>query len=423
MRRRAFVFGLASAGLASPLSALGDGGPIGDGLRALDDDLRSSADDRDRWARVRREFSLHPGVAYLNTGTLGACPRVVLSAVSEALLEIEGNPANMVFGPVGSRMEAVRSLAARFLGAGDGEVILSSNTTEGMNWVAEGIAHELRPGDEILTTDREHPGGVVGWQHVAEQRGARVVTCSLPAPPRDESEILQRIEDHFTPQTRVVSLSHVETITGLVLPLGRIAAELTRPRGILLACDGAQAPGMLAVDVESLGVDTYASSSHKWALAPKGSGLLYLRPEVRDRIRPAALHSGDSAYTASSGTRNVATILGHGTALAFIETIGREVVEARCRALNAHLRDRLDPIPGLNPLSPTAPSLSSGIASYKLDRGNNAEVAGRLLREFDLVVKVIPGAEWNGLRFSTHIYNDEGQVDRLADAMATILGA
>jgi selenocysteine lyase/cysteine desulfurase len=413
---------LTSAGLVSSGKVPAAGSPIGQGLRTLADELDAAGDDRARWGRVRREFALHPGIAYLNTGTLGACPRVVLSAVSEALVEIEGNPANMVFGPVGARMEAVRSLACSFLGAGAGEVILTRNTTEGMNWVAEGIAHELRPGDEILTTDREHPGGLVGWQHVAERHGARVVTLSLPAPPRDEEEILQRIEDHLTPKTRIVSLSHVETITGLVLPLARIA-QLTRPRGILLACDGAQAPGMLAVDVQALGVDTYASSSHKWALAPKGSGLLYIRPEALDRIRPAALHSGLDAYTASSGTRNVASILGHGTALAFIDTIGRQAVEARCRALNAYLRDRLDPLPGLTPLSPTAPSLSSAISSYKLERGNNAEVADRLLREFDLVVKVVPGAEWNGLRFSTHIYNDEGQIDRLADAIGTILGA
>jgi selenocysteine lyase/cysteine desulfurase len=120
MRRRAFMVSLTSAGLVSSGKVAAAGSPIGQGLRTLADELDAAGDDRARWGRVRREFALHPGIAYLNTGTLGACPRVVLSAVSEALVEIEGNPANMVFGPVGARMEAVRSLACSFLGAGAG---------------------------------------------------------------------------------------------------------------------------------------------------------------------------------------------------------------------------------------------------------------------------------------------------------------
>ena len=178
----------------------------------------------------------------------------------------------------------------------------------------------------------------------------------MPAPVKDKGQILELVAKHITPRTRVCSFSHVETITGLRMPLAEIAA-LTRPREIFLVCDGAQAPGMLQVDVKALGVDAYASSSHKWMLAPKGSGLLYIRKEVQDRIQPLVLSTGYQAYTSASGTRNVCQILGHGLAMDFHNAIGRDRVEARCRALSDHLRRRL--LENLRPQAPHADSRTS----------------------------------------------------------------
>ena len=212
-----------------------------------------------------------------------------------------------------------------------------------MNAVAQGLSKSLRPGDEILTTSHEHPGGSVCWEYLAKTQGVKIIQIPMPAPVSDRAQILRLVSDHITPRTRVCSFSHVETITGLQMPLAEIAA-ITRPREILLVCDGAQAPGMLRIDVKALGVDTYASSSHKWMLAPKGSGLLYIRKEAQERIQPLVLSTGYNAYTAASGTRNVAQILGHGLTMDFHNAIGRDRVEARCRALSNHLRRRLGEI-------------------------------------------------------------------------------
>ena len=129
-----------------------------------------------------------------------------------------------------------------------------------MNAVATAL--KLRSGDEILTTNHEHSGGMICWQHLAREFGARVVCVELPAPVADKAQLLDRITSRITGRTRVCSLSHVDTLTGCVMPLADIA-QITRPKGILLVCDGAQVPGMMNVDVKALGVDTYASSSHK----------------------------------------------------------------------------------------------------------------------------------------------------------------
>jgi len=241
----------------------------------------------------------------------------------------------------------------------------------------------------------------------------------MPVPVRDTDQILSLVRDHITDRTRVCSFSHVSTITGLQMPLAAISA-ITRPRGILLVADGAQAPGMLSVDVKALGVDTYASSSHKWMLASKGSGLLYIRKEVQDRVRPTFLSYGFAPYTASSGTRNVAQILGHGVAMDFHNHIGKEKVESRCRKLNIMLRDRLIRLKGLSIITPASADLATGIVSVSLDSARNGAVATALKHE-GIIVKVIPMPAYNGLRFSTHIYNSEADLDRLTTRLAALL--
>jgi len=419
MRRRTFVKGVTAAP-AGWIALAGYGLEAQERLAQLRDDLHGMQEDSLLWSRVRQEFLFNPGLVHLNTGTIGATPRPVIDAVAAWMYQLEGDPASNVFGPLGARMEDVRAKAADFLGCRLEEIVLTDNTTTGMNAVAQGIGRLLRPGDEVLTTNHEHPGGSLCWEYLAKHQAVEIVQIPMPAPVKDKGQILQLVQDHLTPRTRVCSFSHVETITGLQMPLADIAA-LTQPRDILLVCDGAQAPGMLKIDLKALRVDAYASSSHKWMLAPKGSGLLYIRKEVQDRIQPMLLSTGYTAYSTASGTRNVPQILGHGLTIDFHNAIGRDRVEARCRSLCAHLRKRLCDVSALRLLTPTHDELSGGIVSFALTKGSNQQVYERLHKDHDIVVKVVPKPEYNALRFSTHIYNREEDLDRTALAIGALL--
>ena len=426
MERRGFVKTLAAATLPWPRLP-----GTAHALEELEKDLAAAGEGASRWSRLRQEFQLTPGFAHFNTGSCGAAPKAVTEAVARYARELEGDPVRNAFGGLGSGMEDVRRLAAEFLGAEVPEIALTRNTTEGMNGVATGIDWE--PGDEVLTTNHEHGGGMVCWQHVRKHRGVVVKYLKMPTPLRDKDEFLDLLERHLTPRTRVCSLMDVDTITGLRYPLAD-AARITRPRGVLLVCDGAQSPGMLDVDVKALGVDTFASSSHKWMLAPKGSGLLYIRRQVQDRVHPVFLYSGYAGYSASSGTRDVAGILGHGVAMEFHNLLGRDRVEARCRELSARLRGHLEGIPMVRILTPAQPELCGGILTFSVDGLSAGLLARRLLEEHDMAVKVaqgtyafvpdddVEGESYNALRVSTHIYNDEADVDRLADAVEEMVG-
>jgi selenocysteine lyase/cysteine desulfurase len=225
--RRAFVgaLGAAAAGLP-PL-------PIRPASAGAAPQGRGDASDEDFWTEVRSRFpiSRERGV-YLNTGTLGPTPYPVLEATVDHLRATAG-----VFRPTEYSLEKLRKTAAGFLGATPHEIVITRNATEAMNFVANGL--ELAAGDEILTSDHEHIGGLCCWQLAAKRHGLTLTVVPLPVPPREPGEIVDAFERAITPRTRVVSLSHVTFTTGLRTPveeIARLCRERPRDRRRLL-CD------------------------------------------------------------------------------------------------------------------------------------------------------------------------------------------
>ncbi len=360
---------------------------------------------------IRRQTLLDERIVYLNTGTLGACPKHVFEVTQQSWQALERNPAVVGFHDQIRIADEQRRLAAEFLGAGPEEVAFTRNTTEAMNLIAEGM--ELQPGDEILTTNHEHPGGYVGWEYVCRRRGAQMVRVDLDHQFRTPEEIVALFREKITPRTRVLSVAHVLFTTGLRMPIRQLS-RLAHEHGLFLAVDGAQVPGMLQVNVKSLGCDSYASSSHKWLMAPKGSGLLYLRKEVQARVQPLMLAGGFRAYTAQTGTRNFPALIGHGAAIAWQQLLGTNKIEARVLELARYTYRRLQEFSTIRLLRPQNLEQDSGMVAFALSDRKNAELV-KALGARGIVVKRVP--KMNAIRISTHIYNHEEEIDRLATAM------
>ena len=359
------------------------------------------------------DLLIDPDLAYVQTGSLGPTPRPVLEKTIAVWRELERDPTAFGYGPLEQGMEVVRGKAAALLGCQLRELVITTSTTEGINWVAQGVT--LAPGDRILTTDQEHPGGRVGWDFVAKRYGATIDVVAIPPGENDAAAIVERFTKLVTPRTRVLAFSHVLTSTGLRMPVAELTA-LARRAGAISVVDGAQAAGGIAVDVKQLGCDVYATSGHKWLLGPKGTGLLYLSDALGDRLEVIALQDGRAVYSHSVGVCSIPSVHGLGAALDYIDGLGIARIEAFNLALHRYAFDALAKL--VHVVSVRDGALASPLLTYTLPAGIDSWALADKLRTVHRVeVKGVPRELLNGHRVSTHVFNDERDIDRLARAL------
>jgi selenocysteine lyase/cysteine desulfurase len=376
-----------------------------------------SASSRDRTAGLAAadDYLFSPGLVYLQTASLGPTPRPVLERTLAAWRELEQNPVLYGYGAQEHAMEDVRSQAASFLGCKKDELVLTRSTSEGMNWVAQGLG--LTAGDRVLTTDQEHPGGRACWDYVARKLGVVIDTVKVPPGENDARAVVGRFAKEMTPRTRVVSFSHLLTSTGLRMPVAEICA-VARAHGSLAVVDGAQAAGGVVVDVKALGCHVYATSGHKWLLGPKGTGLLYLSEELGARVDPIALQDGRAAYSASSGVSNLPGVIGLGAALDYLSALGMAKVEAHNLAIRNRAHEALGNVQRIRIVSAPPGPLASPLLTYELPPGVESRALQlRLMQAYKVVVKIVPAQWLNGQRISTHLFNSADDVDKLVVAL------
>jgi isopenicillin-N epimerase len=248
-----------------------------------------------------RHWDLDPEVVFLNHGSFGACPRPVLQLQSELRQRMEAGLVRFLHRELEGRLDAARAALAAFVGCVADDLAFVPNATTGVNTVLRSLA--FAPGDELLTTDHEYNACRNVLDHVAAAHGARVVVAPIPFPLRDAGQIVDSVLGRVTARTRLVLLDHVTSPTGLVLPIAPILAELAR-RGIESLVDGAHAPGMVPLDLRTLGATYYTGNCHKWLCTPKGSALLYVQRDRQRGIRPLAIsHGANSPRTDRSRFR------------------------------------------------------------------------------------------------------------------------
>lgn len=364
---------------------------------------------------MRAAFLIPDDRIYLNVGTLGAQPRVVVDAVIEHTRRVA-----MTYPP-GVDWGSLKARTGAFLNGDPEGFVYPRNTTEAMNFVANGL--ELGPGDEVLTTTHEHIGGLCCWQLLAQRRGVALRQLELPVPATATAELVDVFARAITPRTRVISVSHVTFTNGTLMPVREIAA-LARERGIVSVVDGAHPPGMLRVDLRALDADFYASSPHKWLCAAQGTGLLWMREEWRTRLWPT-LASGDwdnlelgAQRFNHLGSHDESRLAALDAALRFQETIGIDRIAARVRFLGQHLRSGLEAVPRAQIVTPRAPELGAGLISFRLEGLDSLELQRRLAQAANVRTRVISEYGYGWMRLSPHIYNTVEEIDRVVELIA-----
>jgi selenocysteine lyase/cysteine desulfurase len=369
------------------------------------------------------DFLLSEGLAYLNTGTIGPCRRATIEATQGAWEVLEANPVAHYGRDVGQPLiEDTRTLAAGFLGCDLDELALTTSTTNGMNAIAQGL--RLAAGDRVLLTDQEHSGGLHCWQYLERHHGVKLDIVPIPRGEFRAAELVAAVENAIRPDTRVISVSHVLSSTGLRMPIVELAA-LAKSRGVLCVVDGAQAVGAIRVKVRELGCDAYATSGHKWLMGPKGTGLLFIAKDAQPLIRPMALEESYRTSSNGTGVVNLPGILGLGEAIRYLDKADMTQVETHNLELRNTLAERLRAIEGLTLVSPPAGALASPLLTALLaERFDRATVSQRLLERHQIVIRPTHAEfGFNGIRFSLHEFNTTHDVERAVEAVRRELGA
>lgn len=240
-------------------------------------------------ADLRRHWTLDPDLVFLNHGSFGATPRAVLDHQQALRSEMERSPVRFLWNRLPERLDAARQELAGFLKAPPEGLAFVTNATSAVNAIVRSV--DLRPGDEILTTDHAYNACLCTLEAAAARHSARVITARVPFPLDDPGSIVEAILAGVTPRTRLALIDHVTSPTALVLPIHRIVREL-ESRGIDTLVDGAHAPGMTDLDLSELRPAWYTGNLHKWVCAPKGAAFLWAREDHREKLLPPVISHG-----------------------------------------------------------------------------------------------------------------------------------
>ena len=375
------------------------------------------------WQLVKREFPLAEDIVYLNAANVCPASRPVLDRYLELLRDFQANPSFQNRDKYKTIQERVRGKLARMLHAAPDEIAITRNTSEGTNIIVTGI--DLKPGDEVIITDHNHPSNNHSWQVRAKREGFTVKSLPVPVPARSRDDLLAAFDKAITPRTRVIAITHVTSTTGILYPAREIA-ELARRRNIWVHLDGAQTFGALEVNLRELGCDSYSGSAHKWFMGPLEAGVLHVRAERLPQLWPSIVTAGwaDDLKGARKlevlGQRDDARIAAVEAAVDFLDLIGMKNVEARSRALAARAKRQLSDLPGVELRTNVEPALSGSVVKFRLRNRPTKEAYDALWAKHRIALAHTPAGDSEGLRYSPHIYNSNEEVDRAVAAVKAI---
>ncbi len=420
--RRTFLRQLASAaGATGAGSLLAAQRSFADAIDRLAEEPPASSP---AFTRLRERYLLDPDVIYLNHASIGTVPRIVHEAHVRYLEICETNPwLHMWGGAWESPREAVRGSAARLLGCEPTELSLTHNTTEGFSTLANGLS--LGPGDEVVFSSLNHDGASVCWFHNATAKGFTVNRFAFPVlelPRMTADDVVDVYDRQISSRTRVVVFPHIDNIVGLRYPVKRLTA-LAKSKGVdIVAVDGAQSVGMIDVNVRDLGVDVYCASPHKWLQAPKGLGLMYIRKELRERVRPMWVTWGQERWKGTArvfedyGTRNLPALLALGDAMRFQETVGSAAKEQRYRALWSGFREEAERS-NVVWRSPETWSMGSSLYALEVKNRSSRDLSVELREKGGFVFRAFDTQGLNTLRLSPNLFTTEEEVRRFFAAL------
>lgn len=378
---------------------------------------------------LRDQFLLSKEITYLNHGSFGACPVPIFENYQywQTVLETEPVEYFTRIGP--EQLEISKAALAMFLNCDPLDLVFTTNPSYAMNIIAKGL--DLKPGDEILTTDHEYGAMDRTWSYYCKRSGATYVKVPVELPYVSHEKLTELIFEKVNKKTKAIFISHITSPTALIFPVGEICAR-ARKAGIMTLVDGAHVPGHIPLDISELQADIYTGACHKWMLTPKGSAFLYVRRELQKMFDPLLISWGYEAdepgpsrftdYHQMQGTRDYSAFLTMPAALKFRQENDWDQISVRCKELIRKHYPALCSSIGSEPISLLDDRYIGQMCTIPVPFRGDAKQLKRILFEDHRIE--IPVIEFKGkiyIRMSVNGYNTEADIGRLETALTEIM--
>jgi isopenicillin-N epimerase len=378
------------------------------------------------WAGAGEQFLLRPGVTFLNHGSFGACPQPVFDTYHAWQRELEAEPVEFLGRRINGLLADARLKLGTYLGADPDSLVFVTNATHGINIVARSL--DLGPGDEVLGTDHEYGAADRTWRFNGRLRGASYIRQPISLPLPSDNEIVEQLWQGVTERTKLIFISHITSPTAVIFPVAELCKR-ARAAGILTMIDGAHAPGQVDLSLDELGADFYTGNCHKWLCAPKGAGFLYARPELQEMLQPLVVSWGWESETPGPsryidyfswvGTADPSAYLSVGAAIDFQREHNWHAIRKACHELAIWANEQLMELTGTPRLR--SDDQFAQMFSVELPAGSIEKLGTRLWDEYQIEVPLSRCKEREFVRVSIQAYNRTEDVERLLDALRTIL--
>ncbi len=425
MERRSFLrtlsTGLGGASITSFFDAATIGRVEAATSRVATQSATAVAGDETYWRDIQQAFSVSRALINLNNGYCCPSPRIVTEAVVDYTWQQEEAPSYTLARLLPPFREPVRQGLARMFGCDPEEIALVRNASEALEMLLFGM--DLKSGDEVVTTTQDYERMRTTLHQRERREGSEIKYFKVPTPAHSDEELIESFGSAITPKTKMILMSHQINLTGQILPVKEISA-MARERGIPLMVDGAHSFAQFDFKQEDLDCDFFGTSLHKWLLAPKGTGMLYVK---RDRIKdiwplmaaPERMND-DIRKFEEIGTHSEAPYLATGEAITFHNTIGGERKEARLRYLKDYWAKKLLELPGVRLHTSLDPKMSCAIANVELVGTDPTAMANYLWDKHKIIVATIMHDEFQGLRITPNVYTTLDELDLFCEVFEHI---
>ena len=381
---------------------------------------RKEVADEQYWEMVKKQFAVPSNLIMMNAANLCPAPYLINEQVQSTLKGLSQDVSFQYRSQFAEKRKKSIQLLADYVGVSKEEIGITRNTSESNNIIVNGL--DLKPGDEVIVWDQNHPTNNIAWENRAKRYGFVVKKIVVPANPQTVDDLIAPFAKAITLKTKLIGFSHISNVSGIALPAKAIC-QMAKEKKILTLLDGAQSFGMIDLNLKDIGCDFYSGSTHKWLMGPLENGILYISKGNNDRIWPNIISAGwkdgslsvDEKYCVL-GQRNDSTIAGLPETLEFNRGIGKKNIEDRVMQLTAYLKEQIQKkLPQAVFITPLSPALSAGVVVINFPEKKSTEVFQKLYESHGIAC-----ASTIGIRMSPHIYNSMGDIDKVVQALSIL---